>query len=77
MIAVLSRTGLPVAYPSWTEWRAERLREAAEPPPPLVPAGSVFCAHCWGQARLLTPARNGEGLIPAPCPVCAGTGVVR
>jgi|GEM_PF-6018820 len=77
MIAVLDTTGLLVAYHSWEEWREDRRRDAlAEPlppPPPLAPS----CGHCWGQARIFAPARNGEGLVPSPCPVCEGTGTVR
>lgn len=77
MFAVLEPTGLLVAYESWDEWRDERRREAAAEPAPLCPRDVVFCAHCWGQARIWAPARNGEGLVPAPCPACAGTGLVH
>lgn len=35
---------------------------------------ATFCALCWGQAYVLEPARNGEGLIPLPCDGCGGTG---
>ncbi len=77
MFAVLDRTGLLVAYDSWDEWRDECRAAATQEPAPLCACDVVFCAHCWGQARILSPARNGEGLVPRPCPTCAGTGVVR
>lgn len=76
MFAVLDTTGLLVAYDSWCDWREDKRREADIPPAPLCPTGASFCAHCWGQARIYAPARNGEGLIPTPCHVCRGTGVV-
>lgn len=33
------------------------------------------CLYCWGQRRIIEPARNGEGMIAAPCPDCGGTGM--
>lgn len=35
----------------------------------------VPCPECWGQRRILEPARNGEGLIPVACGRCLGTGI--
>lgn len=77
MFAVLDPTGLLVAYESWCDWREDRRRDATTEPLPLVAAGTSFCAHCWGQGRVYAPARNGEGLVPAPCPVCDASGAVR
>ncbi len=31
------------------------------------------CPMCWGQRRILED-RNGEGLLPRPCPWCLGIG---
>jgi hypothetical protein len=44
---------------------------------PLAPAATCFCATCWGQGRIWSPARNGEGLIPVTCRACDGQGVCR
>ena len=67
---------VPVFYESWEDWRSERQSQEALPPAPLVPAGVVFCAMCWGAGRVLAPARNGEGLVPSDCGHCDGLGVV-
>lgn len=69
------RPPVPVRYDSWAEWR----RYQAEEPQSvlLVPAHTVFCALCWGNGRVLEPARNGEGLVPVACAHCAGFGLVR
>lgn len=77
MFAVTEPGSIPVAYRSWTDWRADRCRSRHATPAPLVPVGVSFCAACWGQGRTWTPARNGEGLIPTRCLVCDGEGVVR
>jgi hypothetical protein len=50
-------------------------RTALDPAPPL-PAAVVFCAICWGQSRILSPAANGEGVIPVVCAHCEGDGAV-
>lgn len=78
MFAVIDPpTGLLVAWTSWVDWREERRRETAVPPAPLVPEGVSFCAACWGQGRIHSPARNGEGLVPVRCGTCGGSGMVR
>ena len=80
MVRVMLREGgsapIPLAYRSWELWREERRRPPL-PPAPLAPAGTSFCATCWGQGRILEPARNEEGLIPVLCPCCGGEGTVR
>ena len=62
-----------VAYESWSAWRT---RQCIDPSAPSAPLGSCFCATCWGAGRYMEPARNGEGLIPVPCPSCCGTGAI-
>lgn len=32
------------------------------------------CPTCWGQRRILEPARNGEGLVAVACQGCLGVG---
>jgi hypothetical protein len=63
---------LPVTYRTWAEWRRDR-RDAAPVPPA---ATHHFCGPCWGQGRIASPARNGEGLVPVACATCDGTGRV-
>jgi hypothetical protein len=50
----------------------------AAPPPAVADAASAGvwepCATCWGQRRILSPAGNGEGLVPVTCPGCFGVG---
>jgi hypothetical protein len=65
---------LPVVYASCDAWRLAK-RTALDPAPPL-PAAVVFCAICWGQSRILSPAANGEGVIPVVCAHCEGDGAV-
>lgn len=75
MAAVVMEGAIPVRYESWREWRMEKIREArARALAPLVEPRTEPCGHCWGQRRILTPAANGEGLVPVPCPACGGTG---
>jgi hypothetical protein len=72
----VSREGellLPVTYVTWAQWRRER-RDSLPPTPPA--ATDHFCGYCWGQGRIAGPARNGEGLVPALCETCEGTGRV-
>jgi hypothetical protein len=72
MIIHEGRPPLPVVYRDWAEWRGFR----REDEPGVAPvATGTFCATCWGQGRLLSPARNGEGLVPVACPTCGGTRV--
>jgi hypothetical protein len=68
-------TALPVRYESWEDWRRDVATRHA--PVPLIAPETVSCAACWGQGRLLEPARNGEGLVPRTCPDCGGSGLVR
>jgi hypothetical protein len=77
VFAVTEPGSIPVAYPRWRDWRAERREIATAPPLPLAPAGTCFCATCWGQGRIWSAARNGEGLIAHRCPVCDGQQVCR
>ena len=76
MAAIVSegRSAILVRYDDWAHWRV--VRAVAVAPPRLLAEGSCFCADCWGQGRILTPAANGEGLIPLPCSTCAGLGMV-
>jgi hypothetical protein len=76
MFAVTEPDGMLVAYPSWGAWRIDRRAGADLDPLPAVPVDSSFCALCWGQGRILSPAANGEGLIPVRCPYCDGERVV-
>jgi hypothetical protein len=55
----LVRPGVPVQIAARLVLRAARIAP---------------CATCWGQGRLLEPARNGEGLVPVACEACLGTG---
>jgi hypothetical protein len=48
---------------------APRPAPAAEPEAPWAP-----CPTCWGQRGILTPAGNGEGLVPVAYPGCLGVG---
>jgi hypothetical protein len=66
-----------VAYPSWIDWRVDRREAAATDPPSQIPSSTSFCATCWGQGKIWSPARNGEGLIPTCCPTCDGERVVQ
>lgn len=72
MFAVTEPGSIPVAYPRWIDWRIDRRTSAACEPLPLTPSATSFCATCWGQGRIWSAARNGEGLIPQRCPVCDG-----
>jgi hypothetical protein len=75
VFAVTEPGSIPVAYPTWVDWRIERRAAAAAEPLPLAPAATCFCATCWGQGNIWSQAANGEGLIPHACPVCDGQGV--
>ncbi len=77
MFAVREPGSAPVAYPSWTDWRVDKRDSPDVVPVVLVPSGTSFCATCWGQGRIWSQARNGEGLIPVRCPACDGERVVR
>ena len=66
---------IPVRYENWDAWRADVTDPL--PPAPLIAPGTASCSHCWGQRRVWTPARNGEGLIPQSCEPCGGFGLVR
>lgn len=76
MFAVTERDGMRVAYPNWDEWRIDRRAAATREPAPIVASNTSFCAACWGQGRIWTAARNGEGLIPVRCAACDGECVV-
>ena len=65
---------VPVLYESWDAWRADVTQPL--PKAPLIAAGTASCPGCWGQGRIWEAARNGEGLVPQPCEVCAGAGLV-
>ena len=73
-IGLVGSPPIPVRYDSWDAWRAEVSHPLA--PAPLVAAGTSSCPACWGQGRILEPARNGEGLVPHPCERCDGGGLV-
>jgi len=77
VFAVCEPDSIPVVYDSWGEWREDRRRILTEPPLPTAPATVAFCALCWGQGRIWSAARNGEGLIPVACGHCQGQGVVH
>jgi hypothetical protein len=77
VFAVREPGSVPVAYPSWGDWRIDKRESADQDPCVLVPAKTSFCATCWGQGRIWSQARNGEGLIPHRCPACDGERVVR
>lgn len=63
---------LPVTYEDWASWRRDR--PGAGELPPLT--STEFCGLCWGRGRILSPAANGEGLVPGPCASCGGAGRV-
>ena len=63
---------LLVAYDSWADWRDGRRLEGIDEIPPA--STYEFCALCWGQGRIVSPAANGEGPIPVRCVTCRGTG---
>ena len=73
-IVLVGSPPIPVRYNSWDAWRAEVSHPL--PPAPLIAAGTSSCPACWGQGRILEPARNGEGLVPHPCETCSGGGLV-
>lgn len=75
MIAVTGPDRIPIAYPSWHAWRADRRESQLAPPPTTRHHSAGFCAMCWGQGRIWSPARNGEGLIPVACRSCDGQGL--
>jgi hypothetical protein len=77
VIVIERATRIPVLYRSWSEWRFERLRTGALPPPLLLPRDSCFCALCWGAGRFYEPAPNGEGDVPRTCPACQGSRIQR
>jgi hypothetical protein len=77
VFAVTEPGSIPVAYPRWLDWRTDQRKSADYEPLPLVPSATSFCATCWGQGRIWSAARNGEGLIPQVCPVCDGQRVCR
>jgi hypothetical protein len=68
------RSAILVRYDDWAHWRIAQ--GGGVTPFPLLAEGTCFCAGCWGQGRILTPAANGEGLIPLACPTCMGLGIV-
>jgi len=73
-IVLEGRKRVPVRYSDWGAWRDELA--ALDAPIPLVPPGTRSCALCWGAGRVHHQARNGEGLVPSPCPDCGGGGLV-
>jgi hypothetical protein len=76
VFAVTEPGSVPVAYTSWLDWRIDKRQSTDFDPLPLVPSATCFCAMCWGQGRIWSPARNGEGLIPQLCTTCFGQRVV-
>lgn len=75
MAAVVIEDSIPVRYESWQDWRAMQAARARNERP-LVEPHTAPCGHCWGQRRIWHPAPNGEGLIPAVCLPCLGSGRV-
>ena len=73
-IVTEGRSAILVRYDDWAHWRIARVGAATRYP--LLAEGTCFCACCWGQGRILTPAANGEGLIPVACATCEGLGAV-
>jgi hypothetical protein len=73
-IVFVGSPAVPVRYETWDEWRIDVARPAE--PAPLIASGTASCARCWGQGRHMEQARNGEGLVPVPCPDCGGSGLV-
>lgn len=68
---VVHEDRMPILYPDWAEWRAER-REFMDRP--VVEFGSCFCVTCSGNGHTYEYAANNEGLIPVPCISCLGRG---
>jgi hypothetical protein len=66
---IVTEDQLPVVYPTWAKWRADRSDGAAATA--LQGPLTSSCGMCWGQGRIFEPAPNGEGLIPVPCAACA------
>lgn len=74
------------AYVGWRHWRASRelaadadsvnVTPGPSPPTGGRPVDAAFCPCCWANGRILSPAANGEGLVPLVCDACAGTGRV-
>lgn len=56
--------------------RPHSRRAAPAPAVPDAAPAAVWepCPTCWGQRRILSPAGNGEGLVPVACPGCLGVG---
>lgn len=77
MPALVIEDSLLVRYDTWSQWREAKIAEAERRRNvPLVEIATVQCAHCWGQRRIFSPAANGEGLVPHPCPSCLGRGYI-
>lgn len=76
MAAIVSegRSAILVRYDDWAHWRIARVGGVTRYP--LLAEGTCFCADCWGQGWILTPAANGEGLIPLACSTCGALGMV-
>ena len=73
-IVLEGKERVPVRYDDWGAWREELT--APDAAAPLVVPGTRSCALCWGAGRIHHQARNGEGLVPAPCRACGGGGLV-
>jgi hypothetical protein len=72
---IVVERSLPVVYGSWSHWRRERQATTLSNEAVVERSQATeFCAHCWGAGRILSPARNGEGLVPRQCSVCEGRG---
>jgi hypothetical protein len=67
---------LPVVYESWAHWRRERAEHMDFLVQELPTATTEFCAVCWGNGRILSPAANGEGNVPVTCGHCDGRGSI-
>lgn len=76
MPTVVEGPSISVRYESWSEWREFVREAAARRAEAVVPLVTEFCAICWGAGRVLSPAGNGEGLVPQPCARCGGAGSV-
>lgn len=74
-ITIAVGNDVPVIFESWEHWRRD-CQEPALEPAPLLPADTVFCAHCWGKGVIFSAAGNGEGLVPRVCEGCDGARLV-